>query len=76
MGHHGQNFGRFVDRTYVGANSHISFEELSASEKAGSVSSRQQLSARPPNPMNRQTSLVQSNLSEMEQNRVLGNQQH
>ena len=71
---HGQNFGRFVDRTFVGANSAISFEELSASEKAGSVSSRQQLSARP-NPMNRQTSIVQSNLSEMEQNRGGGSQQ-
>ena len=35
-----QAFRGFVDRTFVGANSAISFEELSASEKAGSASSR------------------------------------
>lgn len=37
---HGPNFRGFADRTFVGANSAISFEELSASEKNGSVSSR------------------------------------
>jgi len=54
-----QNLRGIADRTFVGANSAISFEELSASEKASNRSLAHPASGR-------QVSHVQSNLSQMD----------
>ena len=60
------NFRGLTDRTFLGANSNISFEELSASERAGSVKSlppvqlKPQTSLNVPSPNKAQIDLNQS----------------